>query len=94
MQKEETPLVQDLRSIPGLKVKVAEPLARYTSIKIGGPADYLLDVEDQTVLTQTLRLLNRYGVVFYLLGKGSNVLVSDRGVHGAVIRLGGGIQTD
>jgi len=92
MQKEETPLVQDLRSIPGLKVKVAEPLARYTSIKIGGPADYLLDVEDQTVLTQTLRLLNRYGVVFYLLGKGSNVLVSDRGVHGAVIRLGGGFK--
>jgi UDP-N-acetylmuramate dehydrogenase len=81
--------VEELRAIPGLKVKVGEPLARYTSMKIGGPADYLLEVENGAALVQTLRLLSRYGIAFYLLGKGSNVLVSDLGVRGAVLRLGG-----
>jgi len=90
MEKEnnETGLIHVLRLIPGLKVKVAEPLARYTSIKIGGPGDYFLEIQDRAALGQTLQLLGRYGVPFYLLGKGSNVLVSDLGVRGAVLRLG------
>lgn len=89
MKKEKMPLVKEMRLISGLKVRVVEPLARYTSIKIGGPADFLLEVANHTALTQTLRLLNRNGVVFCLLGNGSNVLVSDLGVRGAVLRLGG-----
>ncbi|MGH7774497.1 MAG: UDP-N-acetylmuramate dehydrogenase [Candidatus Binatia bacterium] len=89
MKKEATALLKELTLILGLKVKVNEPLARYTSMKIGGPADYLLEVENRAALVQTLRLLNRYGLAVYLLGKGSNVLVSDLGVRGAVLRLGG-----
>jgi UDP-N-acetylmuramate dehydrogenase len=91
MKKEtvETPLVQELRLVPGLKVRVSEPLAPYTSIKIGGPADYFLEVEEHGALAQALRILDRYGTPFCLLGKGSNVLVSDLGVRGAVLRLGG-----
>ena len=91
MEKEiaETPLVQELRLITGLKVKLGEPLGRYTSIKIGGPADYLLDLETRAALGQALALLNHYRIPFCLLGKGSNVLVSDLGVRGAVLRLGG-----
>ncbi len=91
MRKEmaETSLVQELRLVSGLKLSVNEPLARYTTIKIGGPADYFLEIGGRAALVQTLRLLNRYEIPFYLLGKGSNVLVSDLGVRGAVIRLGG-----
>ncbi len=91
MKKEtvETPLVQELRLVPGLKVRVSEPLAPYTSIKIGGPADYFLEVEEHDALAQALRILDRYGIPSCLLGKGSNVLVSDLGVRGAVLRLGG-----
>lgn len=91
MKKEtvETPLVQELRLVPGLKVRVSEPLAPYTSIKIGGPADYFLEVEEHGALAQALRILDRCGIPFCLLGKGSNVLVSDLGVRGAVLRLGG-----
>ncbi|MCZ6624199.1 MAG: UDP-N-acetylmuramate dehydrogenase [Deltaproteobacteria bacterium] len=88
----ESSLIQQMRLIPGLKVRISEPLARYTSIKIGGPADYFIEVDDRTALTQTLRFLNRYGIAFYLLGRGSNVLVSDLGVRGAVLRLGGGFK--
>jgi len=86
---DETELVRELRLISGLKVKVDEPLARHTTIKIGGAADYFLDVEAGPALIETLRLLNLHQVPFYLLGKGSNVLVSDLGVRGAVLRLGG-----
>lgn len=84
----ETSLVEELKVIPGLKVKVTEPLAPYTSIKIGGAADYFLEVEDRAALTRTLELLHRHGIAICLLGKGSNVLVSDLGVRGAVLRLG------
>lgn len=84
----ETPFVQELKLISGLKVRVGEPLARYTSIKVGGPADYFLEAEHRAVLIQALQLLDRYGIPFCMLGKGSNVLVSDLGVRGAVLRLG------
>ncbi|MGH7831275.1 MAG: UDP-N-acetylmuramate dehydrogenase, partial [Candidatus Binatia bacterium] len=82
-------LGEELKVVPGLKLKLSEPLARYTSMKIGGPADYLLEVESRAALSQALGLLDRDRIPFCLLGKGSNVLVSDLGVRGAVIRLGG-----
>lgn len=85
----QTSLAEELRLISGLKVRVDEPLARYTSIKVGGPADYFLELERRAALSQALHLLDRYGISFCILGKGSNVLVSDLGVRGAVLRLGG-----
>src|SRR5687768_3811495 len=82
------PLLEQLNGIPGLNVRLSEPLARYTSMKIGGPADYLLEVDAREALPLTLRLLSLHGVPVSVLGNGSNVLVSDLGIRGAVIRLG------
>jgi UDP-N-acetylmuramate dehydrogenase len=86
---DETALLQELRSIPGLKVKVSEPLARYTSMKIGGPADFFVEVENQAALSQLLSFLSQHGMPSCLLGNGSNVLVSDLGVEGVVVHLVG-----
>lgn len=86
---DDTPLVQELKLVPGLKLKISEPLARYTSMKIGGRADYFLQVENEAALTKVLPLLNQYGMTFSLLGNGSNVLISDLGVRGAVLHLAG-----
>jgi UDP-N-acetylmuramate dehydrogenase len=86
-------LAEELTSIDGVKVKFAEPLARYTSMKIGGPADYFLEVTKDAALANLLRVIERNSVDFQLLGNGSNVLISDRGVRGAVIRLGGDFKT-
>ena len=83
------PLAPELKKISGLKVKTGEPLARYTSMKVGGPADYFVEVENEAALAELLRLLNRHQENFWLLGNGSNVLISDRGVRGAILRLGG-----
>ncbi len=86
---QEGALARELKLIAGLKVKRSEPMARYTSMKIGGPADYFIEVETEQGLQRLLALLGRYGTACYLLGNGSNVLVSDRGIPGAVLRLVG-----
>lgn len=84
-----SPLAAELKQISGLRVKVDEPLARYTSMKIGGPADYFIEAQTDAALASLLRLLNQYAMNLCLLGNGSNVLISDRGVRGVVIRLAG-----
>jgi UDP-N-acetylmuramate dehydrogenase len=89
MRKDTDEMVQELKPIPGLKVKLAEPLARHTSIKIGGPADYFFTVENGAALARLLPALQQRDIAFWLLGNGSNVLISDLGVRGAVIHLAG-----
>jgi len=88
-ETQESGLFRELESIAGLRVKRSEPTARYTSMKIGGPADYFIEVASEAALRTVLPLLNRHGTAFYLLGNGSNVLISDRGIRGAVVRLTG-----
>ena len=85
----DSPLAAELKQISALNVKIAEPLARYTSMKIGGPADYFIEAHTDAALTSVLRSLNQCAMSFCLLGNGSNVLIGDRGVRGAVIRLAG-----
>ncbi len=91
-ESDATPLARELQVISGARVKVSEPLARYTSMKVGGPADFFIEVENAAALTGVLRTLNRYRTSFFLLGNGSNVLISDRGVRGAVIHLAGAFK--
>ena len=69
-------------------VLVDEPLAPYTTWKIGGPADLLIVPENRQQLVETMRILHRERVPWFLLGRGSNTLVSDKGGRGAVIKLG------
>jgi UDP-N-acetylmuramate dehydrogenase len=88
-ESKDSPLAEELSDISGVTVKIAEPLARYTSMKIGGPADYFIEVTHDAALANLLRVLERNRVEFCLLGNGSNVLISDRGVRGAIIRLAG-----
>ncbi|MGH7874955.1 MAG: UDP-N-acetylmuramate dehydrogenase [Candidatus Binatia bacterium] len=88
-ENNESPVAAELKSIAGLKVKLDEPLARYTSMKIGGPADYFIEAANDAALASLLALLHRHEMKFYVLGNGSNVLISDRGVRGSVIHLAG-----
>lgn len=61
------------------------PLARYTSARIGGPADWLAVVESVEALIETVRVARERGLAWRVLGSGSNVLVADAGVRGVVI---------
>lgn len=81
-----------LRRQFGERVRFDEPLARHTSFRIGGPADVWFEPDTVEELSLCLRWASEAGVAVFLLGAGTNLLVSDRGVRGAVIRLGRGFR--
>lgn len=74
-----------LRSHFGDRLQEQVPLAAYTSARIGGPADFLVTVTSAEELADAVQWLRAQGLPFWLLGGGSNILVSDRGVRGVVI---------
>ncbi|MBO4823171.1 MAG: UDP-N-acetylmuramate dehydrogenase [Clostridia bacterium] len=77
-----------LRHICGTeKVKVNEPLARWTTFRVGGPARYLVLVEDKAVLVRLIKALEYVEYPYFVLGLGANVLASDAGYDGVVIKL-------
>lgn len=73
----------------GCPLRVDEPMARHTTFQIGGPADRFLTVENAVQLQGLLSCLRQAGIPYLVLGKGSNLLVSDKGIRGAVLHLGG-----
>lgn len=66
-----------------------EPMRNHTSFKIGGPADRFLEVTGSAALTEILRVCQEERIPFLILGKGSNLLVPDEGLRGAVLHLCG-----
>jgi UDP-N-acetylmuramate dehydrogenase len=73
----------------GLAVRAGEPIARHGFWRIGGPGDLLVDVPDAATLARVRAL----GTPILVLGKGSNLLVSDRGVRGITVVLGGAFRS-
>lgn len=65
------------------------PMSRYTTFRVGGDVSYLVSVENEEILIALLKLLKENDLPYYLLGNGSNLLVSDQGYDGVMIRLGG-----
>lgn len=61
------------------------PLSKYTTFQIGGPADFLVEVSSKEELVEAIKWAKTKGIDWIVLGKGSNILVSDKGVRGLVI---------
>lgn len=72
-----------------LTVKHDEPMSRHTSFKIGGRADIYCEAMTEDALIRLLISCRERNIPYFIIGKGSNLLVSDKGVRGLVIRLGG-----
>lgn len=70
------------------EVRVDEPMARHTTWRIGGPADLFIEPAGVEELAFVLRYLREQGVPTAVIGNGSNLLVADSGVCGAVVKLG------
>jgi UDP-N-acetylmuramate dehydrogenase len=77
-----------LRESVGDRVRPGFPLAPLTSFRIGGPAAIYLEVESPADLEAVGRAVRETGVPLLAIGKGSNLLVSDQGFPGIVVRLG------
>ena len=66
-----------------------EPLAPHTTFKIGGPADRFVEVKTVSELQAVLNAVSDENVPYFILGNGSNLLVPDEGLRGAVLTLQG-----
>jgi UDP-N-acetylmuramate dehydrogenase len=84
--------LEELRKIYRGHAAVHEPLNKYTSFRIGGPADYYLEPADKNDVIAAVRYLRQSNIPFMMMGRGSNLLVSDDGIRGAVINLEQGLN--
>ncbi len=71
----------------GFTCKTNEPMCRHTSFNIGGPADVLVEIKDVNKIAEVLKAAKSNDVPFWVLGNGSNLLISDKGVEGAVLKI-------
>ena len=82
-----------IKRIPkGIKYVTDEPMSRHTTFRTGGPADLMLLPSSVAELREALAFLHGEGVTPFILGNGSNLLVSDRGIRGVVIKIGEGMD--
>ena len=66
-----------------------EPMKNHTTFRVGGPAEYFVTVTTTEMLQAVIKLCNRFEISWFVLGNGSNLLVSDTGIRGVVVRLAG-----
>jgi UDP-N-acetylmuramate dehydrogenase len=76
----------------GCKILQNEPLSRHSSFKIGGVADFFIEIPNEDALIEFLQIAAKNGLEYFILGGGTNVLFSDGGYRGAVLRLTGDLK--
>lgn len=76
------------KQYPDLTVQKDVLLSGYTTLRVGGKADYLLTAETEETICGVLRFLQEKGIPYLLMGNGSNLLVKDGGFRGVVVRFG------
>ncbi len=81
-------LANALRAELGDGVVFDEPMSRYTTIGVGGPARAMATPRTVEEVAATVRLVRRFGAIRFTLGKGSNLIVRDGGYDGVIIRMG------
>lgn len=81
-------IIRELKNIVGSgAVLINEPMKNHTTFRIGGPCGVMLLPESREEIRDAVKSLRDSGVKYYIIGNGSNLLVSDKGFDGAVIKL-------
>ena len=81
-----------LRDVPG-RQEFARPLAPFTSLRIGGPADALVRLETLDALRHLRAIAREHAIPLFILGGGSNLLIRDGGIRGIVVLLRGAFRS-
>jgi len=91
-------LAKDLQTLAKLQAamgagvaRLYEPLAKHTTMRVGGPAQYWLEPETEEGFCDLVRTAHEAGIPFMVMGRGSNLIVRDGGLRGAVVRLRRGV---
>lgn len=74
--------------VPRGDICLQEPMQKHTTFRIGGPADCFVQIENKEQLIRLQRYLKQLEMPFFMLGNGSNLLVSDKGYQGIVLQIG------
>jgi UDP-N-acetylmuramate dehydrogenase len=85
-------IADELRQAGIGKVWTNEPLANHTTWRIGGPADLLIQPKDKASLQTALQIIHRHEIPWSVIGRGSNLLVRDGGIRGAVLKVAEGLS--
>ncbi len=79
-------LLKDLRSVFNDRLLEQEPLSKYTTIGVGGPAEYFISVNNTKEMLEAIKIARKNETPLFILGKGSNIIISDVGLQGLVIQ--------
>jgi UDP-N-acetylmuramate--L-alanine ligase/UDP-N-acetylenolpyruvoylglucosamine reductase len=83
--------LEELRAAMGAGVaRLYEPLAKHTTLRVGGPAQYWLEPETEAGFARLVRHCTANGIKLFVIGRGSNLLIRDGGIAGAVVHLARG----
>ncbi len=74
------------------RVKTNEPLSRHSTFGIGGPADFYVEVKTEKQMRDLWRWVREKNLPLFPIGQGSNLLISDKGIRGVVVRLKGELE--
>lgn len=77
----------EIKSFFNGRITLNQSLAQYTTFRIGGPADYFLEPADEQDIINILKYADKNKIPHYIMGNGSNVLISDSGIRGIVLNL-------
>ncbi len=82
-------LVEQLKDlkIPKEKIRYQEPMKNHTTFKIGGPAECLIKIKTKDDLQEVLKLANETKIPITIIGNGSNLLVTDKGIKGITLKI-------
>ena len=82
-----------LEAVTGLAVRCGAPLDRWSTFRIGGAAELLVEVSTEAALRRLMAVVEEHDAPFQILGLGSNVLIPDEGLPGVVARLVGDFES-
>lgn len=80
-------MLDKLQAMISTEVKAGEPMARHTTFKIGGPAEFFIEAKTADDAVRAAAAAKQLGIPYFVFGGGSNMLVSDEGVKGLVIKM-------
>src|SRR6478672_8781406 len=85
-------IVMELQALNIGKVMTNEMLTHHTTIKIGGPADLFIEPTSVENLKRVMAVIEKRRLNWRAIGRGSNLLVSDKGIEGVVLKLGNSLN--
>jgi UDP-N-acetylmuramate--L-alanine ligase/UDP-N-acetylenolpyruvoylglucosamine reductase len=85
-------IAEKLKEIVGEQgdVKLYEPLAKHTTLRVGGPAQFWVEPRNEKAFSELIQFSRREKLPLFVIGRGSNVLVRDGGIRGVVVHPAGG----